>query len=151
MESTLHLAQINIAQMIGKTMQDDVMIEFVAQLDEVNAIAESSKGFIWRFQDEGNDATYLNPHKDDQIIVNLSVWESIDDLEAFVYKGRHVDVLKKRSYWFKRLSQPFVAMWYIPVGHTPTVAEARDRIEHLQKNGATLFAFDFKTKFQKPY
>lgn len=146
----MHLAQINIAQIIGEDMHDSIMLDFVAQLDEVNAIAENSKGFVWRYKDEHDGGTYLNPNKHDKIIVNLSVWETIADLESFAYSGKHLEVLKKRAKWFKRLSQPIVALWYIPIGHIPTVDEARARIGYLAQNGASLFAFDFKTKFVMP-
>lgn len=145
-----HLAQINIAKIIGTDMNDPVMEKFVAQLDEVNALAEGSPGFVWRLKDDSNNATNFNPYNDNRIIVNMSVWETLDDLLSFVYRGRHAEVLKNRRDWFVNFGRPFTAMWYIPAGTIPTVAEAKERLQSLQDNGPTSFAFDFKTRFPHP-
>src|SRR5688572_26113860 len=99
-EKVWHLAQINIGRIIGETIEDPVMAKFVAQLDEVNALAEGSPGFVWRLKDEGNNATSFNPYNDNRIIVNLSVWETLDDLTNYVYHGRHAEVLRSRRDWF---------------------------------------------------
>ncbi|HEX6223580.1 MAG TPA: DUF3291 domain-containing protein, partial [Chryseolinea sp.] len=88
-EKNWHLAQINIARIIGETIEDPVMSKFVSQLDEVNALAEGSPGFVWRLKDDGNNATSFNPYNDNRIIVNLSLWETLDHLIKFVYQGRH--------------------------------------------------------------
>lgn len=88
-QTSWHLAQINIGRIVGQTIDDPVMAKFVSQLDEVNALAEGSPGFVWRLKDEGNNATNFNPYNDNRIIVNLSVWETFEDLIKFVYQGRH--------------------------------------------------------------
>jgi len=142
-----HVAQINVGKIIGTGIDDPVMEKFVAQLDEVNAIADGSKGFVWRLKDENNNAVSLNPFGDEKILINMSVWETIEDLEAYVYSGRHLEVLRKRRDWFVKFGQVFVALWYIQAGHIPTVEEARERLDYLQKNGPTPYAFDFKTIF----
>lgn len=144
-----HLAQINIGKMLGTTINDPVMKDFVDQLDEVNSLAENSKGFVWRLKDEANNATNIKAFDDEQIIVNMSVWQTAEDLEAFVYRGRHLDVLKRRKEWFARLKM-FMAMWWIPAGYTPTVTEAKSRLLHLEQQGPTAFAFDFKKRFPPP-
>lgn len=145
-----HLAQINIAKMIGDTITDPVMEKFVAQLDEVNALAEASSGFVWRLKDEGNNATSFNPYNDNRIIVNMSVWESLDHPIKYVYHGRHAEVLRSRRDWFVNLGKPFTAMWYIQAGKIPSVDEAIERLQSLQDHGPTPFAFDFKTRFPPP-
>lgn len=145
-----HLAQINIARMIGNTINDPVMEKFIAQLDEVNALAEGSPGFVWRLKTDENNATSLNPYNDNRIIVNMSVWESLEHLIQFVYYGRHAEVLRAKRDWFVNFGKPFTAMWYVPAGSFPTVQEAMERLQSLQDKGATAFAFDFKTKFAKP-
>ena len=142
-----HVAQINVGKIIGTSIDDPVMEKFVAQLEEVNAIADGSKGFVWRLKDENNNAVSLNPFGDEKILINMSVWETIEDLEAYVYSGRHLEVLRKRRDWFVKFGQVFVALWYIQAGHIPTVEEARERLDYLQKNGPTTYAFDFKTRF----
>jgi heme-degrading monooxygenase HmoA len=147
---TWHLAQINVARMIGDSIDHPTMKNFVAQLDEVNSLAEASPGFVWRLKDEANNATNFNPYNDNRVIVNMSVWETLDDLKKFIYSGRHADVLRSRRDWFVNFGRPFTAMWYIPAGHIPTVEEAMKRLELLQLNGPTASAFDFKTKFTVP-
>jgi len=87
MDTNWHLAQLNIARMIGVNIDDPIMSKFVAQLDEVNALAEGSPGFVWRLKDDSNNATSINPYNDNQIIVNLSVWQTLEDLRKFVYSG----------------------------------------------------------------
>jgi hypothetical protein len=148
--STHQIAQINIAKMKGVNINDPIMKEFVDNLDSVNAIAESSPGFVWRLKDEGNNATSLNPYDDEQVIINVSVWESIEDLEDFMYKTFHADFLKRRREWFQRFGKVYTAMWWIPAGQFPTIQEAVGKLDDLEKVGASEEAFDFKTKFPKP-
>lgn len=149
-ENAWHLAQINIAKIIGEDITDPVMKKFVAQLDEINALAEGSPGFIWRLKDDSNNATKLNPYGDQTIIINISVWESLDHLIQFVYHGRHADVLRKRRDWFVNFGKPFTALWYLKAGDVPTIEEGVARLKALQEDGPTPYAFDFKTKFSAP-
>ncbi|MBL0740774.1 DUF3291 domain-containing protein [Chryseolinea lacunae] len=146
----MHLAQINIGRIKGIDMNDPIMASFVAQLDEVNALAEGSPGFVWRLKDEYNNATAFNPYGDDRIIINMSVWENMEALQQYVYKGRHVEVMRERRTWFENFGKPFMAFWYVPIGHQPTVAEAVERLAHLQEHGPTAHAFDFKSRFPVP-
>jgi hypothetical protein len=145
-----YLAQINIAKTIGVNINDPIMAKFVAQLDEVNALAEGSPGFIWRLKDDSNNATSINPYNDERIIVNMSVWKSLDHLQQFVYHGKHAEVLRQKRDWFVNFGRPFSALWYVAAGNYPTVEDAVDRLKSLQENGPTPYAFDFKTKFAAP-
>jgi Domain of unknown function (DUF3291) len=142
-----HLAQLNISRIIPETMEDPIMADFVAQLDSINALAESSKGFVWRLKDDAGNATNLRPFDDDRIIVNMSVWESVEELMDFAYKSAHTLVMKDRNKWFEKFGKPSTVLWYVEAGHMPTVEEARERLEYLQTNGASEFAFDFKNRF----
>ena len=151
METNWNLAQVNIAKMIGVNIDDPIMSKFVAQLDEVNALAEGSSGFVWRLKDDSNNATSINPYNDNRIIVNLSVWQTLEDLQKFVYSGRHAEVLRSRKDWFVNFGKPFTTLWYIPVGHLPTIEEAVERLKFLQDHGPSPHAFDYKTKFPKPF
>ena len=148
---TWHLAQINIGKIVGVNINDPVMKTFVDQLEEINALAEGSKGFVWRLKDEHNNATNINPFGDNRIIVNMSVWESMDDLTNYIFKGRHAEVMRNRKAWFENFGKPYTAFWYVRAGHVPTVTEAIERLTHLQDNGPSAFAFDFKTRFPKPH
>jgi Domain of unknown function (DUF3291) len=149
-QNTYQLAEINIARMRGVDINDPIMQEFVDNLDRVNQIAEESPGFVWRLKDDNNNATSLNPYDDEQIIINISVWESIDDLETFMYKTLHADFLKRRKEWFQRFGKVSTAMWWVEAGNYPTLQEAVDQLALLQANGASERVFDFRTKFDRP-
>ncbi len=148
--SKYQLAEINIARMKGVNINEPIMKEFVDNLDTVNEVAENSNGFVWRLKDDNNNATNLNPYDDEQIIINISVWESIEDLENFMYKTFHSDFLKRRKEWFHRFGKVYTAMWWTPSGQFPSLQEAVDNLDYLEKLGATQKVFDFKTKFPKP-
>jgi hypothetical protein len=144
------IAEINIAKMKGVDINDPIMKEFVENLDSVNEIAEKSEGFVWRLKDEHNNATSLNPYDDERIIINVSVWKSIESLENFMYRTFHSDFLKRRKEWFLTYGTAHTAMWWIPEGHIPTMQEAVDKLDLLQKKGASPSAFDFRNKFPAP-
>jgi len=144
------IAEINIARMKGVNINDPIMNEFVENLDRVNNLAENSEGFVWRLKDDNNDATSFNPYNDEQVIVNMSVWETIESLETFVYKTFHTDFLKRRKEWFHSYGKVYTAMWWIPKGEFPTIQEGVDKLDSLQKNGASEAVFDFRNTFSKP-
>ena len=146
MESAFHLAQINVARAVAPT-DSPVLAEFMAALEAVNALAESSPGFVWRLQDDSGDAVSIRVFDDDQIIINLTVWESIDALFEFAYHSHHVDYFRRRREWFDRYPAAHLALWWVPAGHIPTVGEAKQRLEHLDANGPTPYAFTFKQRF----
>ena len=143
---SLHLAQINIARMQAP-LDDPLMAHFVAQLDSINALAERSPGFVWRLQDEAGDATSIRVYDDDRILVNMSVWETREDLRDYVYRSSHLDVLRDRKRWFEPLDGPYLALWWIPAGHVPTPEEGKQRLDHLRRHGPTPEAFTFKHLF----
>jgi hypothetical protein len=140
------LAQVNIARMRAP-LEHPLMADFVAQLDSINALADHSPGFVWRLQTDEGNATYLRPYGDDQILFNLSVWQTIEDLQRFVYQSGHVDVLRRRHEWFEKFDGPYLALWWIPDTHLPSVDEAKQRLEHITAHGPTPFAFTLKDAF----
>lgn len=142
----LHLAQANIARMKAP-LEDPVMAGFVARLDEINALADRSPGFVWRLQTSGGNATDLRPYDDDRILFNLSVWESIEELRQYVYYTAHVEVFRNRQAWFEHFAGAYLALWWIPEGHIPGIDEAKQRLTHMQAHGPTPFAFTFKRPF----
>ena len=145
------LAQLNIARMLAPTIDHPIMAEFVAQLDTINALAEQSDGFVWRLTGDGNDATDLRPFDDERIIVNLSVWESLEKLQAFVFNSTHTGVMKDRRKWFEKSEQMTTVLWWIPAGHEPTVDEAKERLEHLNTHGPGPTAFTFRQSWPEPH
>jgi len=148
--SQYFIAEINIAKMKGVDINDPIMKEFVENLDAVNQIAEKSEGFVWRLKDENNNATSLNPYNDETIIINVSVWKSIETLENFMYRTFHSDFLKRRKEWFLTYGSAHTAMWWIPEGHIPTMQEAVEKLSFLQTNGPSPNSFDFRHKFPAP-
>ncbi|HEU0184190.1 MAG TPA: DUF3291 domain-containing protein [Blastocatellia bacterium] len=142
-----HLAQINIGRALAP-IEDPLMAEFVARLDEINALAERSPGFVWRLQTESGNATYIRPYEDDRVMVNMSVWESVEHLKEYVYRTEHAEVMRGRGQWFEKFDGPYMALWWVEAGHIPTVEEAKERLDHLRKHGESEFAFSFKRVYE---
>jgi hypothetical protein len=140
------LAQINIARLVAP-LDDPRIAAFVAELDPVNAVADRSPGFVWRLQSASGNATDLAYNDDPFIIVNMSVWESLDALRDFVYRGSHMEVFRQRREWFEKMELPHYCLWWVPRGHTPTIAEGRERLEHYRKHGSTPYSFWFSQAF----
>ncbi|MCV6629814.1 MAG: DUF3291 domain-containing protein [Flavobacteriaceae bacterium] len=150
MKKKYQLAQINIAKMIGVNIEDPIMQEFVENLDKVNQLAEESPGFVWRLKDDSNHAANFNPYEDERVIINLSVWEDVESLEQYTYKTFHVDFLRRRKEWFQKFGKAYYAMWWIEAGSIPSIEDAVNRLEQLQKEGASQNVFDFKQRFPMP-
>jgi hypothetical protein len=142
----VHIAQINIGRAVGP-VDGPMLAEFMALLDPVNALADNAPGFVWRMQDEAGNNTSLPPYDDDRIIVNMSVWESIEALWEFVYSGDHVAVMRRRREWFERFESTYLALWWVPAGQIPTVEDAKLRLASLDAHGPTPYAFTFKQRF----
>ncbi len=138
-----HVAEVNIARM-KFPLESPELADFVARLDEINALADTAPGFVWRFQTAEGNATYLRPYDDDRILFNLSVWESVDALKQFTYKTAHAELLRARKSWFEHFQGQFLALWWVPEGHIPSIDEAKQRLAHLEANGPSQFAFTFK-------
>lgn len=144
------LAQINVAKMKGVNINDPIMKDFVDNLDAVNDYAEISEGFVWRLKEETNNATGLDPYHDSTIITNVSVWRDIPSLQQFTYRSLHSEFLKRRREWFSTYGKVYMAMWWIPTGEFPTIGEAIHRLEYLELNGSSPYAFSFKNSFSMP-
>jgi heme-degrading monooxygenase HmoA len=145
-----HLAQVNIGR-FRAPIDSPIMEGFRRQLDPINALADHSPGFVWRLQTEDGNATAIRPYEgDDLMAINMSVWESLEALQQFVYKSHHVETLRGRHQWFEPIAGPILALWWIPAGHLPTVAEARERLQYLKDHGPTPHAFTFRTPFPAP-
>ena len=148
--SRFHLAQVNIGR-FRAPLEDPSMEGFRTALDPINALADQSAGFVWRLQTEDGNATAIRPFPDDdRMAINMSVWESLESLQQFVYKSRHVETLRARKQWFEEIEGPILALWWIPAGQIPTVSDAQDRLQHLKVHGPTPFAFTFRTPFSAP-
>ncbi len=147
--SAYHLAQLNIGRLVAPIDAPEIA-EFAGALDEINALAESSPGFVWRLKDDAtNNATSLAFTEDPLLIPNLSVWASIDELSDFVYRSPHTPFLKRRRDWFERMEVGFV-LWWIPLGRIPTVPEGLERLEDLRTYGPSPRVFTFRQRFDRP-
>ncbi|WP_152224474.1 DUF3291 domain-containing protein [Pseudomonas sp. SCB32] len=149
MSSHYHLAQVNIAK-ARAPLDHPVMKGFVDQLDHINRLAEASSGFVWRLQTDEGDATAIRAFDDPLIIVNLSVWESVEALREYVYGGEHLAVLRQKRDWMERLPTPSLALWWLPQGELPDVLMARRKLELLQAQGASPEVFTFARPFPIP-
>jgi Domain of unknown function (DUF3291) len=143
-----HLAQLNVGR-AKAPLDSETMAEFMALLDPINELADRSPGFVWRLEDdEGTGATGIKVSEDEQFIVNMSVWESVDALWSFVYDSAHLDVMRRRREWFEHHVDQFMVLWWVPAGHVPTTEDALAKLEHLKAHGPTPEAFTFKVRFE---
>jgi hypothetical protein len=139
------LAQVNIAKCLAP-LNDPVMQGFVNNVDKMNAIADTSNGFVWRLKDEDKDEAKL-VFKDQSLIINISVWENIEELFDYTYNSGHIEVFKRKKEWFSKINMLHMAFWYIPEGYTPTFQDAKNRLDYLNQHGETPYAFSFKSKY----
>ncbi|MEH0575768.1 MULTISPECIES: DUF3291 domain-containing protein [Streptomyces] len=144
--AAFELAQVNIAR-LKSPLDSPELKDFVDALDPVNADADAAAGFVWRLQSEDGDATGIEVFGDAWLIVNMSVWRDADALTAYMYQGRHREMLSRRRDWFERTAEAMATLWWVPAGHRPTVAEAESRLLHLRANGPTPYAFTLRTSF----
>lgn len=144
-----HLVQVNIAKM-NADLEDPIMSGFVQRLEEINTLAENSKGFVWRFQSDEGDATYLRPFDDPRILFNMSVWEEVEDLRSYVYSSKHLELLKAKNDWFTKLGDGHIALWWIKKGHMPSVEEALEKLSFIKENGPSPDVFTFAKPYPKP-
>ncbi len=135
--------------MLG-AIDDDVMAGFVARLDSLNALADASPGFVWRYQTEEGDATEVRVFDDEMILFNMSVWESVEALEEYVYRSNHVEALQKRAEWFERSTRAPLVLWWVEIGNIPSVEEAKEHFDILWRSGPSATTFSFKDRFAPP-
>ncbi|MEU3556542.1 DUF3291 domain-containing protein [Streptomyces fragilis] len=149
--TTFHLAQVNVGRIVGP-LDGPELSDFVAELPRINALADRSPGFVWRLVDAGGeDSTGLRPEEgDDLLIINCSVWESVEALRNFTYHSDHLRVLSRRREWFRRMREAHQALWWVPAGHRPGTAEAMERVAMVREHGPTPSAFTFRETFPPP-
>jgi hypothetical protein len=143
---THQLAQCNIAR-LRAPLDSPTLAGFVAALEPINQLADRAPGFVWRLQTEEGDATAIRPFDDDLMLVNMSVWESIESLASFAYGDPHREIMRHRREWFERMVDAYLVLWWIPAGSLPTVEEAKDRLEMLRSVGPSSNAFTFRSPF----
>jgi hypothetical protein len=144
-----HIAQLNVGRAVAPPGSPE-LADFMAALDRINALAESSPGFVWRLQSSSGNATDILVSADPRFLVNMSVWSSVESLFAFVYRSGHTEVMKRRREWFEKPAEAYQVLWWIPAGHVPTVEEALERLAQLRREGPTERAFSFSRRYPPP-
>jgi hypothetical protein len=148
--SRFELAQLNIGVAKGP-MDGPVMVDFAANLERINALADASPGFIWRLQTDEGDATALRPIEgDDRTLINMSVWKDVASLNQFVYRSAHAQVMRRRREWFEHMQEAFMVLWWVPRGHRPGMEEAMRKLLAFRQSGPTQEAFSFRQAFAPP-
>ena len=147
-----HLAQANVAY-ARYPMDDPRMSEFVARLDELNRLADTSPGFVWRFLTDSRDPAQRE-FDDPRVLFNLSVWTSVEALHRYTYRTAHAEVYAARKRWFEDqkgvIGGTAVALFWVPIGQRPSVGEAKERLLHLEAHGPSERAFTFKRRYPPP-
>jgi hypothetical protein len=143
------IAQVNVA-LPREPLDSPALAHFVANLEPVNELADTAPGFVWRLEDSSGDATSIRVFDDERLIINMSVWESVESLWEFVYSGGHLEIMRRRREWMTRLGGAYMCLWWVPEGQLPGTGEARERLEHLERHGPTPHAFTFKRRYSSP-
>jgi Domain of unknown function (DUF3291) len=144
-----HVAQVNIG-LPREPLTSELLADFVAALDPINALAEASPGYVWRLQTVDGDATNVRGFGDDRLIINFSVWESVEALADFVFRSAHTDVMRRRRTWFEQMREAYAVLWWIPAGHIPTIGEAEERLALLRAHGPSAEAFTLREPYAAP-
>jgi hypothetical protein len=144
-----HLAQLNIARM-AMEYEDARMQDFVDGLAPVHRLSDASQGFVWRLETDKSNEQYLLDFEASGWLVNMSVWETLDDLKKFVVAPLHLSIMRRRSEWFTKQDKATMVLWWVGQGHIPSFAEAMDRLGSLRENGPGNRAFSFSTPFDPP-
>lgn len=147
--NTWHIAQLNVGRAVAPPGSPE-LADFMAALDRINALAESSPGFVWRLQSSSGNATDILVSEDPRFLVNMSVWSSVESLFGFVYRSGHTEFMKRRREWFEKPTEAHQVLWWVPAGHIPTVAEALERLAQLRREGPTARAFTFSQRHPAP-
>jgi len=135
-------------------INDPAMADFVALIDDINRLAEQSEGFIWRPLPIDVSAeklrafeNYFVPFHLERFFYNMSVWNDVENLKHYVYQTAHANLFRQKDRWMDHFDRANLALWWVPAGYRPTVADAAERLLALDEKGATPFAFTFKTFF----
>lgn len=130
--SRFNIAQVNIGRIVAE-LTDPVMAGFVNRLDEINALADASPGFVWRLIVNDGNATYLRPFEDQWMLLNMSVWETVEQLRHYVYQTAHVELLRQRHAWFEKLAGVYTALWWVPVGISQALTKRSSALRTLRR------------------
>jgi len=138
----MHLAELNIA--VPKHDLDDPRIaDFIDNLERINVLANTLPGFVWMLKDDSGSATGIETPWTGNVIANMSVWETPEQFEHFVWNTVHKQFYNRKHEWFSAMDSHHFVMWWVAEGHQPDLHEAKERLEHLDKHGNSDYAFDW--------
>lgn len=132
-----HLVHANVAT-ARAALDDPLMNDFVDRLDEIDALAQGWPGFIAQPELPDEGLIYTEP-----TLLNVSIWESIENLRQFTYSSKHAGLLERRAEWFVQSDLSAYVLYWSPAGEVPWEEEIKRRFEYLHFHGATPFAFTF--------
>ncbi len=145
-DTPMHLAELNVGRLLAPT-DDPRVAEFMANLDRINSLGKRMPGFVWMMEGSGEPGTGNTENAiggDPQFVANLTVWEDADSLRRFVWGTIHKQFYERRAEWFEVLGDMHFVMWWVPVGHRPTLEEALERLEHRKRCGDSETAFGWE-------
>lgn len=143
MTNGYHLAELNICRLIAP-VDDPRVADFMGALDLINGLGKRMPGFVWMMEGSGEPNTGNTDAKidgDPQFVSNLTVWEDVETLENFVWNTIHRQIYARRDEWFEVLGKMHFVMWWVPIGHQPSLEEGLARLEHLNAHGDSDHAF----------
>jgi len=139
----MHLAELNISRW-KIDPESEAAKGFTTNVGRINSLARRSEGFIWRLEDEQRDENGANAVCPDSLTeMTLSAWQSPEHLEHFVWNTAHKKIYKGKNNWFGALHSHHFVMWWIVEGHRPDLEEAKERLEYLDANGNSDYAFEW--------
>ena len=97
----LHLAQVNVSRLVAP-LSSEQLAGFVAASGPIEVAGAVARGFVWRTHVEVPPGARNRPFDWDVgdsagLVVNLSVWESLEALEAFVHSSPHREALRQSA------------------------------------------------------
>jgi hypothetical protein len=147
-----YIAHTNIG-VLRSSINSLLLSDYASAFDEINSLADASEGHVWRYIADARDNSQRF-FEDPNMLINISVWKTIDSLKVFTYKTIHGEYYARRKKWFKdwnlRLEAHHMALWWVPAYHKPSIQEAVARAQSLSQKGPSSFAFDFKSPFPQP-
>lgn len=152
----MHLAELNIGRLTAPT-DDPRVADFMDNLDRINGLGKRMPGFVWMMEGSGEPGqgnTEAKLDGDPQFVANMSVWESVETLETFVWGTIHKQFYDRKAEWFEVMGDMHFVMWWVPEGHKPTLEEGRARLALTQKQGDSddAFGWDYvKAKMHKTH
>lgn len=136
----MHLAQINLGR-LAYDLDDPRLADFMDGIEIINRIAAQSPGFVWKYETAPGGEVEETVEGDPRVVVNMTVWESVEDLRHFTYNTLHKRFYGRRGEWFVPYGAESLAMWWVPEGHEPTLTEGLERLAELRAKGDSDRAF----------